>query len=60
MTKKLVFGSMGAAGIVALASICDMAVGFPFAKYSMLMDILYLLASGVVLYLGYETYREIR
>ena len=40
-TKKMIFGSMGAAGLVALASIADLALKSPFGGYSMVMDILF-------------------
>lgn len=59
MTKKLIFGSMGAAGLVTLASIADLAIKIPFGGYSMVMDIMFLVAGGVILYLGYDTYKDI-
>ena len=57
-TKKMIFGSMGAAGLVALASIADLALKSPFGGYSMAMDILFLVAAGIIIYLGYDTYRD--
>ncbi len=60
MTKKLIFGSMGAAGIIALLSILDLSVKIPFGGYSMTMDILYLVAALIVLFMGWESYRENR
>ncbi len=60
MTKKLIFGSIGAAGLVALVSILDLSLKFPFGGYSLVMDILYLIAAAIVLYMGWETYRENR
>lgn len=59
MTKKMIFGSMGAAGLVALACIADLAVKTPFGGYSMTMDIMFLIAAGIIIYMGYDTYREI-
>lgn len=59
MTKKMIFGSMGAAGLVALACILDLAVKVPFGGYSMAMDIMFLVAAGIIIYMGYDTYREI-
>lgn len=58
MTKKMIFASMGAAGLVALAAIADLVVKVPFGGYSMVMDILYVLAAGIVLYMGYDTYKD--
>src|SRR5207248_8267519 len=60
MSKKLIFGSMAAAGVVALLSIVDLALKFPFGGYSRTMDILYLLAAAIILYMGWESYRENR
>ena len=60
MIKNLIFGSMGAAGLVALLSILDLSVKFPFAGYSLTLDILLLVASAIVGYLSWETYRENR
>jgi len=58
MTKNMIFGSVGAAGLVALLSILDMAVKVPFGGYSLLTDILFLVGSLIVLYMGWESYRE--
>lgn len=58
MTKNLIVAAMGAAGLVALASIADMAVKFPFGGYSIVMDALYLVAAALVLYMGWDTYRD--
>lgn len=60
MTKKLIFGSVGVAGVVALLAILDLSLKVPFGGYSMTMDILYLVAAAIVLYMGWETYRENR
>ena len=58
MTKNMIFGSMVAAGLVAVASILDMVLKMPFGGYSLTMDILYLFAAGIVLYLGWDAYRD--
>ena len=58
MTKKMIFASVGMAGLVALLAILDLALKFPFAGYSMTLDILFLVAALIVLYMGWETYRE--
>jgi hypothetical protein len=54
----MIFGSVGAAGLVALLSILDMAVKVPFGGYSLATDILFLVGSLIVLYMGWESYRE--
>jgi hypothetical protein len=60
MTKKLIFFSIGAAAIVALLSILDLSLKFPFGGYSLVLDILFLIAAVIVLYMSWETYRENR
>lgn len=42
-----------------LISILDMTLKFPFGGYSMTTDILFLVGAVIVLYMGWETYREI-
>lgn len=60
MEKKMILGAMGAAGAVALLSIVDMAFKVPFGGYSLAMDLMYLVAAGIVLYMGFETHREMK
>lgn len=62
MIKKMIFASMGIAGLVAVLSILDLSVAAlaPFAGYSMTLDILLLVASAIIGYLSWETYRENR
>ena len=58
MSKNMIFGSMAAAGVVALLSILDMTVKMPFGGEYLVMDILYLVAAGIVLYLGWDAHRD--
>lgn len=60
MTKNMIYGSMGAAALVALLAILDLVLKFPFAGYSRTMDICFLIAAGIILYIGWETFRENR
>ena len=57
ISKNLVFGSFGAAAIVALLSLMDLVMKVPFAG-SMLMDILFLLSAGIVGYLCWDAYKD--
>jgi hypothetical protein len=50
--------SMGAAGVVALAAILDLALAIPFGG-SMVFDILFILAAAIVGYMAYDTFREL-
>jgi hypothetical protein len=60
MIKHMIFFSMGIAGLVALLSILDLSLSFPFAGYSLTLDILLLVASAIIGYLSWETFRENR
>ena len=55
--KNVVLGAMGAAGLIALASVLDMVTGFPFTG-KIVMDILYLIAAATVIYMGYDAYKD--
>ena len=56
--KKVVIASMGISGLVVLASIIDMAADFPFSG-QMMMDIMFLIAGGLVIYLGYDAIKDL-
>lgn len=58
MAKNMIYGSAGAAGLVALLSVLDMTIKVPFGGYSLTTDILFLIGSLTVLYMSWETYRE--
>ena len=55
-SKNLVLGSLAAAGIVALMALLDLVLQLPFAG-SKLMDIMFLLSSAIVGYLGWDAYK---
>jgi hypothetical protein len=57
VTKRMIFGSMGAAGLVALVAILDLAIKIPFSG-QMVMDIMFLVSSALVLYMAWDTYKE--
>ena len=59
--KTLVRISMFVAGLVALMAIADLAMGVPFSgKHTMVMDILFIISAIIVIYLGWDTHREMR
>ena len=49
---------MAAAGGVALITTLDLALGIPFGR-AMMLDIMFLVSAAMVLYLGWESYREL-
>ena len=60
MEKWMCYGSMGVAGLSLLLFLLDMFTGFPFGKISVVVDVFVILASGVVLYLAYDAFRDLR
>ncbi len=58
LPKNLVFGSFGAAGLVAVLAILDLVTqSFPFAG-SMVMDILFILSAAIVGYLAWDAFKD--
>jgi hypothetical protein len=53
----MVFGSMGAAGLVALAALADIFMKVPF-RGRVVMDIMFLLGAGLVIFMGWDAYKE--
>jgi hypothetical protein len=60
MDKWLCWGSMGVAGLLLLLFLLDLFLKFPFGQISVAVDIVGILASGVVLYLGWDAMRDLR
>ncbi|HEY1861693.1 MAG TPA: hypothetical protein VGG61_15135 [Gemmataceae bacterium] len=60
MEKWLCWVSMGVAALLVLLFLLDMFTRFPFGGISPAIDIVCLLASALVLYLGYDAYRELQ
>jgi len=59
LSKKMVVGSMIAAGVVALMSIADLATGLPFSgKLTKMMDIMFILCSGILGYLCWSCLKD--
>lgn len=58
MSKNMTFAAIGVAAFVALLTILDLTLKVPFGGYSLAMDVLYLLAAAIVIYLGWESLRE--
>jgi hypothetical protein len=55
--KKMLIGSIGVSAVVGILAIVDVAMGTPFGGQTML-DIMFVLAAGLIGYLGFDTYRE--
>jgi hypothetical protein len=60
MIKQLLTISMAIAGLIALMTIADLAIGIPFSRASIVMDVMFLLSAGIVIYMGIDSYKDLR
>jgi hypothetical protein len=60
MEKWFCWGSMGVAGLLLLLFLLDMFASIPFGRISPSVDVITIIASGLVLYLAWDAYRDIR
>jgi hypothetical protein len=60
MEKWLCWGSMGVAGLMLLLFVLDLAFTVPFGGISKPVDILSIICSALVLYLGWDASRDLR
>jgi hypothetical protein len=60
MEKWLCWASMGTSGFLMLLFLLDAALGIPFGQISVVVDIVGLIACGLVLYLGWDAFRDVR
>jgi hypothetical protein len=60
MEKWLCWGSMGVAGLMLLLFILDLAFKIPFGGISTPVDVLSIICSALVLYLGFDASRDLR
>ena len=59
--KRIVIASMAIAVLVAVFAILDLTMGFPFSgKHTMVMDILFILCAGIVGYMSWDTFRDMK
>ncbi len=59
MEKWLCWGSIGVSGLLLLLFLLDMIVGFPFGGMTG-VDVMAIIACGVVLFLGWDAWRDLR
>ena len=60
MEKWLCWGSLGLSGILLLLFLLDLILGFPFGGIGLVVNIIGILACGLVGYLAWESFRELR
>jgi hypothetical protein len=59
MLRGLCWGSLGVAALFALLFILDIALGVPFGGASLWLDIFGIVAAAVIIYLSWDTLREL-
>jgi hypothetical protein len=60
MERWLCWASMGVAGFLLLLFLLDLLVKVPFGGMGTMVDGFGIVASGLVLYLGYDAFRDLR
>jgi hypothetical protein len=60
MDKWLCWGSMGVSGLLLLLFLLDLFLSFPFGGISGVVDVIGILASGLVLFLAIDAMRDLR
>jgi hypothetical protein len=61
MEKGLCLGSLGVAAVMLLLFLLDLIIGFPFGGGPFVtIDIIGILAAGILGYLAFNAYRDVR
>lgn len=59
-SKNMIIGSWVVAGLVALVAILDLALGIPFDRRMVVMDVLFLIGAAVIFYIGWDAFQDLR
>ena len=60
MAKAMSIAGLVAGGLIALVFAFDMALGLPFGRQQVVMDVGFLIAGGILAYLGWSAMREVK
>jgi hypothetical protein len=60
MEKWLCWASLGVSGALLLLFLLDLILSFPFGRVSRVVDIIGIVACGVVLYLSWDAFKDLR
>lgn len=60
MEKALCWGAIGVAGLLLILFLLDLILKIPFGGVSLTVDIMSMLACGIVLYLAWDAMRDLR
>jgi hypothetical protein len=59
MEKWFCWGGLGTAGLLLLLFLLDLIIEIPFGRLSPTLDVLVILASGILAYLSFNALREL-
>ena len=60
MERWLCWGSMGVAGLLLLLFLLDILLKVPFGGMSLIVDVFGVIASGLVFYLAWDAFKDLR
>ncbi len=60
MEKWFCWGAMGVAGLLLLLFVLDLVMGIPFGGIWKGVDIVFIVASALVLYLAFDAFRDLK
>lgn len=60
MEKWLCWGSLGISGLLLLLFLLDMIIGIPFGGIDVIVNIIGIIACGLVGYLAFESFKDLR
>jgi hypothetical protein len=60
MAKAMSIAGLVAGGLIALVFALDLALGLPFGREQIVMDVGFLTAGGILAYLGWSAMREVK
>ncbi|QDU64793.1 hypothetical protein Pan216_56850 [Planctomycetes bacterium Pan216] len=58
LSKVLNLVTLIIAAILAVIFILDLVLGLPFGRYSLMTDIIVLVAAGLIIWQGWETHKQ--
>ncbi|MDO4550697.1 MAG: hypothetical protein Q4C96_05545 [Planctomycetia bacterium] len=58
MAKSLCMFGLALAAIILLVFLVDISLGFPFSRYSILMNVIFMAVSLVLAWLSWKTFKE--
>jgi len=60
MEKWMCLVTIGVSGLLLLVFALDLALKIPFGGLSPIVDVLSIVAAGLIAYLGWDSFRELR